>query len=1045
MKMILPIKNFIGNYKSEDFVWKKFNELLPDEFVSFHNYNIGIKEADVIMLVPGCGVLIIEIKGYLAKNIYDIPDNSIIRFKNKPIEGSPFKQAITYRNILINDFLKPNNVNSVYVTCAVCYPYITKDEYNAKGLNKISHERLTLTKEDLEKQDSLLNKIDDIFDLTYESISQQGLERYGFDMELMEKVGSIISPNFRNAFVGGDDEIEPEEDDGESEDEEANEDILERKMYSRLICLKESDVFDDENIDELVSQWKTGTKIYFYTPEESLLENVSGRIKAVLDKNKLEGKDFKFSDYKTLLFNAGLIPEPDCGFEIINGEGYEKFLNELTFLHKNSGFNNEQYQIEHAPLENIIIKAGAGTGKTYSIISRINYLVWKKNYNAEEMKKSIAMITFTNESADDMKEKLSNNFLNYYLLTRNISFLDYVESVENMNISTIHSMAKKVLQKYSAILGLGKDFKIVTGNFKRSQILHLNLNKLVESNPKIENEIDLSMYYLEKRLTSFLDKLDNKNVDIVSDYEKLNFGRPDNPVFSKMIGVLKDTQKGMNDYCQEQNSISLGDLIRKLRKLYNSMQVGGISDNDKVDFLFVDEFQDTDDVQINLIKSFKNVFGFKLFVVGDIKQCIYRFRGAEVKAFDTLMEGFKEPLITISLNKNYRTDVLLLNKLNNIFIGWDKKNDLEYRGNDILVGTKKYCVELELHKVAFNREEKIDRKLVTSVKDSKSKLKGENDKVAILVRYNWQVSEIRNICESNGINVETEIGGELFKIDPTIDLFKLILALKYNRSPKYLYNLFTTSYVLEDIPKTVLWSKDENEIVDYFYHNIPNSLKKWNEYISRLREEPVLKVIRDVVEDAKPWDKFARKINAKGNNIERSESYYIRNLDQLFENLIEASNTDFLTLNKVSEYLEIMILTKREEEARESYDLEKSNATVICTTIHKSKGLEFDTVILPYCDFDVSCAKTKGDVDLIYSKNEIGYRVIGNEYKTAFQNDLYKTFQRNEISDRKHEETRILYVALTRAIRKILFFSDETPDSKKPRECWANMIGEVQS
>ena len=68
----------------------------------------------------------------------------------------------------------------------------------------------------------------------------------------------------------------------------------------------------------------------------------------------------------------------------------------------------------------------------------------------------------------------------------------------------------------------------------------------------------------------------------------------------------------------------------------------------------------------------------------------------------------------------------------------------------------------------------------------------DKEKIAILVRYNYQIAEIKEICDKHGINVETEIGGELFRIDPTIDLFKLVLALKYNQSPKYLYNLYTT-------------------------------------------------------------------------------------------------------------------------------------------------------------------------------------------------------------------------------------------------------------
>ena len=125
-----------------------------------------------------------------------------------------------------------------------------------------------------------------------------------------------------------------------------------------------------------------------------------------------------------------------------------------------------------------------------------------------------------------------------------------------------------------------------------------------------------------------------------------------------------------------------------------------------------------------------------------------------------------------------------------------------------------------------------------------------------------------------------------------------------------------------------------------------------------------------------------------------------------------------------------MILTKREEEARASYDIENSSKKVICTTVHKSKGLEFDSVILPYCSFDISGSQVKGDVDIIYSGKNVGYRILGNEYSSIFENDLYKQLQEDEVIDRRKEEARILYVALTRAIKRIVFFTSNEKDKK---------------
>ncbi|MDD2494994.1 MAG: NERD domain-containing protein, partial [Tissierellia bacterium] len=328
--MILPINHFNGNSVAENIIWKKFRDFIPEDFVSFHNYYIGIRQPDIILLVPNKGILIIEIKGYYAKNILDVPDNSIIRFKNKPNEPSPFSQAITYRNILINDFLKPNSLESIFVTCAVCYPYITKEEYVSKGLNKISHERLTITADDLESQCTLLNKIEDVFNLLYEHVHHIDLDRYGFNRDLVEKTGNIISPNFRIDIcedAENKDEIEEYEQLVKSEEiEDMIEDVSERKFYSRLLYVKDSSRFQEDEINGLMHQWKLGTNIYFYTSDSSLLGSVLERVQNLLRELALEDKEyFEFKGNKTFLFNSGLISELDVELDILNGENYGKY------------------------------------------------------------------------------------------------------------------------------------------------------------------------------------------------------------------------------------------------------------------------------------------------------------------------------------------------------------------------------------------------------------------------------------------------------------------------------------------------------------------------------------------------------------------------------------------------------------------------------------------------------------------------------------------------------------------------------------------------
>ena len=102
----------------------------------------------------------------------------------------------------------------------------------------------------------------------------------------------------------------------------------------------------------------------------------------------------------------------------------------LSRIDEVTSFNLNQYKIEHAPIEqDIVIKAGAGTGKTYSMISRTNYLIYRHKLNEENLNDSIILITFTNEAAKNMKRRLQLSLKNRYILTKEFSALQMIECV----------------------------------------------------------------------------------------------------------------------------------------------------------------------------------------------------------------------------------------------------------------------------------------------------------------------------------------------------------------------------------------------------------------------------------------------------------------------------------------------------------------------------------------------------------------------------------------------------------------------------------------
>lgn len=1050
MACILPYEPEFKN-DAEEFIYYFVKNKLPNNWVCYFNYKVKMQEFDVLLMVPKKGIFVIEIKGISGKNPIKVKDNSkIIYGRRGNIIPSPLKQADGYRFKFL-DLVEDKFQKSPLVFSIVAYPNLSYDEYKSNELNIISAEEQTFLQEDFLSEMNFKNKL---FNL-YEEIKHLG----------KDSLDSLLVMDIRRLF-------EPEECIKQLIEKD---DLIDDNEYPYSIFAY-SEVADEVFIANTIRKWSKGTKIIFVSNDKDVLDRAKSVAKEEVESLHLTEKNtFSFYDEKdgemiekNSIFQLDFYlidREEKKGryFTIENGDekAIEKNLDILKLVDEQTNFNLNQYKIEHAPINTeMMIRAGAGTGKTYSMISRIMFLYYAHKYNAEEFKKKIVMITFTNEAARNMKTRLQDYLQNYYFLTGRFEVLNIIESIEDMNISTIHSLTKKILQKYATKLGLGKEIAIQTGTYDRNlellNVLDQYINNNLAKDIEILDKTNLSMYNLQKRIRDFIIKLENKNVDILND--EVDFGQPNdmNELSDLIIEVAKTVTKNLRDKFDMRNAVRLSDLIIKLKYLAKEFENEINNEEDKIDYLFVDEFQDTDDTQINLMKSFRKIFGFKFFVVGDIKQCIYRFRGAEKEAFDTLLNGenlnqWREYTIT----KNYRSDSLLLDRFHEVFMKLGNKGILDYKDgdekSDRLRGTRSFNTKNDKLFIVeqFNNDEERGEKLVKIIEELKKNLK-KGEQVAILVRENKQVEEVRKMCSRQGLYVYTDVGGDLYKIRPTLDLYKLILALQNNRDPVYLYNLFTTSYVQKPIPKNDLlnFKNKKDRILKLFDNN--EVIPKWDKYLIRLRTEPIMKVLKDIIRDIKPWENYSNQEQLREER-KRRLVYYRRNLEELLEKIIQFSNTDYLSINKIKKNLEVMILTKQEEEQRE-YVMDTTNeAHVVCMTVHKSKGLEFDTVIMPYCDMELTSARKIGYVDLIIEnqnktnldmKYKIGYNIkldkkTPKTHESYLKNDYYKGQSKTEKFYRKEEETRLLYVAMTRAVKNFIYLKNTDSETE---DTWQNLI-----
>lgn len=1017
-----------SSYAGESKVWECIKKNLSDEIVCYFNRTVNRREFDFCLLQKNQGLIVIEVKGWRYDQVYVKSPDAIEISGYDQMQQSPFKQARMYCFKMLEKFSSKWDVSPL-VLPMVCYPFITKEQYYQLGLNIVSEEEQTIFKEDLENQQLLRNKVNHLFTI------EQNIPHTHLDENLYIKIRSFFEPQFKV--------------------EEKNKS---KHYYSILKWFKNS--IQEKEVEDLVEQYKFGLKeIIFVSNQESFNLFIKYLNKLFKDHNiqfdsgsfKLgfkKGIDSKLCGKTLRLFNMELylLDDLDTLVEqngsIIEGEFSDNQKEILNKLAQKTTFNLQQYLLEHADTsKHILVEAGAGTGKTYSMVSRIAYLCNKSENSVTNLAEEIAMVTFTNDAADNMKVRLKNMFVNYFVLTGNTKYLRYIEDVDSANISTIHKFSMNILRESAYWTGLGYDFSITTDADVRKKILdnHFSayLNEL-DNYKEYVNSLPISMYELKKHLLRLIDHLMNKSIDI-NQIDVHDLGQPVNnniPDFNKIFEkVLIPANREYLEIIKSRDALDLQECIIALENVLKSRNQ---LDFLKLKYLFIDEFQDTDDVQIKLFKELHKYIttDFKFFIVGDLKQSIYRFRGAKMSAFKMMINGQDHLWEKFYLNINYRTDYRLLNYFDSVFDNMNKRKYLIYNpAEDRLSSTVKHTLsENELfncYSVHGKDNDNFFDLLFKIIGEKKSSIENEtkqfslNNKIrtiAILVRNNWQVDLIVEEAKKRNLFIEVNSGGDLYELDSTHDLYKLVLALVHNHESVYLMNFIRSNFVNVKLNFDELYSMSESEryailtdlLNNYFTQKMNIS---WAHIIEDINIQPILFTIRNIYNKLMPWTKFS-------SNYYR-QKHYIENYELLFEKIINFTRVDALTINEIYKFLKINILTGQKAFSR-SGSVENDGIRIICTTVHKSKGLEYGTVIMPYTNDDISDPKNV-KLEANYVNDQLSYYVKFNKKIDEYNNNFDYT---QEISEQMCEESRILYVGMTRAIRNFIWINNVDRNTK---------------
>jgi DNA helicase-2/ATP-dependent DNA helicase PcrA len=294
--------------------------------------------------------------------------------------------------------------------------------------------------------------------------------------------------------------------------------------------------------------------------------------------------------------------------------------------------NPAQYEAATSVNGPHLIIAGAGTGKTRTIVYRVAYLV-----ELGVKPDSLLLLTFTRRAAQEMLRKAS-------------ILLD--SRCEQVSGGTFHSFANSVLRKYAGQLGYESNFTIL------DQADAEDVINLIRTRMKFDTK--------EKRFPrkETLYDLYSRSLNTVTSVKELL--AMDYPQYLEIETDISTLHGTYVKYKHEHNLMDYDDLLLNLALLLRQNEAVRVTLSYHYKYIMVDEYQDTNKLQAEIVKLLASKHR-NLMVVGDDAQCIYSFRGSTIQNILTFGEEFKDYKI-IKLEENYRSTQPILNLANEILL-----------------------------------------------------------------------------------------------------------------------------------------------------------------------------------------------------------------------------------------------------------------------------------------------------------------------------------------------------------------------------------------
>lgn len=568
----------------------------------------------------------------------------------------------------------------------------------------------------------------------------------------------------------------------------------------------------------------------------------------------------------------------------------------MDYLDKLNGKQREAAMCTEGPL---LILAGAGSGKTSTMTHRIVYMIKEKNVDPY----NILAVTFTNKAAKEMRdraESLMGHGLNAWILT-------------------FHSACLRILRAHAEVLGYGRDFAVYDPADQKA--LARNIIKELG----IDGKRFTPAYFLgiiskckEKRISP------QQYAEVYGDDIKAKMAAQ---VYSMYEKTLK-----------KNNAMDFDDLLLNAVKLFERDEAVLLKYQNRFRYIMVDEYQDTNQIQYTFIKMLAEAHN-NICVVGDDDQCIYQWRGADIRNILEFEKDFKNAKV-VKLEQNYRSTANILDAAHSV-ISNNKGRKPKKLWTDQEAGNK-----ITYYRAEDERDEAYF--VASEINRMKSPDRSYSD-FAILYRNNSQSRTFEEALSGRDIPYRV-LGGLRYYDRKEIKDMMCYLRLVQNKSDdlaltriinepkrgiggKTLEKLRTLAEVRGESMFDTLLDRD---VTSSFSSKVSRNIEDFAELISSYSAEKDNMKISDIYDGLLVRSGYLKALEDQ-NTIEAESR--IENLME-FKSVIWDYEEEDSNIS-LAEFMERIALLADVDNHDESED------AVVMMTMHSAKGLEFPFVFMP--------------------------------------------------------------------------------------------------